>query len=425
MIRFVKLTVLILVLFTAFPFSTHGQKNLKYSKGYILIAKDTLMGFIHSDIQRLMHQSCKFKSSMDSPPTDYLPSQIKGFYSEEIGYFRSIKNVKFAEIENGDYFFQELEHGRANLLLYQDVAGKNHFFLEKDSSISELKKNVITERNDDGAIVKRTEYLYRGALKSAFVDCPQDVSKLNFDESSLRKKIWSYNRCIDPQHKPLAKSQRRFYLGYSYGVMQNNLTMDNYVPVLRVMPSASFADLKDFNDQRYSFNSATHGLFLEIGLGKNKHFSFNGGVLYSSVAFANSKLSFDYNNLDFVIAPKYSLFTQWPVRPFFAAGFIIQASLSNNSKSQPIPTFSEPALTSPKLDTEGNQVMVEPIKPSEFTVAKIHPFVSVGIDFFVYKNSRISGQVRFEKVDLTNSSSIDLKMSSMVPMVTYSYKILN
>lgn len=422
--RFIKLIVFILALLIC-PHLTRGQKNIKYSSGYILIAKDTLTGFIYSDIQRLMHQSCKFKSSTDSPSTDYLPSQIKGFYSKEIGYFRSIENVKFNGIENGDYFFLELERGKAGLLLYQDVAGKNHFFLEKDSSISELKKNVITERNDDGAIVKRTEYLYRGALKSGFADCPQDVSKLNFDQGSLMKTIWSYNRCIDPQHKPLANSQRRLYLGYSYGAVQNNLTMDNYVPVLRVLPSASFADLKDFNDQKYSFNSATHGLFLEFGLGKNKHFSFNSGVLYSSVAFANSKLSFDYSNLDFVIAPKYSLFMQWPVRPFVAAGFIIQASLSNNSKSQSVPTFSEPALTSPKLDKDGNQVMVEPIIPSEFTVAKMHPFVTVGIDFFVYKNSRISGQVRFEKVDLSNSSNIDLKMSSIVPMVTYSYRILN
>ena len=118
MISFVKSSIVILALLSICPFSTHGQKNLKYSKGYVLIAKDTLKGFIHSDIQRLMHQSCKFKSGTDSPTTDYLPSQIKGFYSEEIGYFRSIKNVKFSGMESGEYYFQELEKGKASLLLY-------------------------------------------------------------------------------------------------------------------------------------------------------------------------------------------------------------------------------------------------------------------------------------------------------------------
>ena len=60
-----------------------GQKNLKYSKGYIVISRDTLRGFILSDIQRKMHQSCKFQKELSSSLVEYFPSQIKGFFVEK------------------------------------------------------------------------------------------------------------------------------------------------------------------------------------------------------------------------------------------------------------------------------------------------------------------------------------------------------
>lgn len=400
-----------------------GQKNLKYSKGYIVISRDTLRGFILSDIQRKMHQSCKFQKELSSSLVEYFPSQIKGFFVEKLGYFRSIESFAIAGNEKGDYFFQEIEKGKASLLLLQDEAGKNHYFLEKDSSIKELKKNVITDRDENGAITKRTDYLYRGVLQSSFIDCPQDVSKLSFNESSLKQIIWNYNRCIDPHHNQLTKRQRRFYLGYSFGIMQNDLIMNNLVSLLSIEGGLAYTSLLGYKAE-YSFKAVSQGLFLESALGKNKHVSLSGAVLYSKVNFSNTKLEIDYSNLNFLILPKYSFLVRGSIRPFVAAGFIIPMSLMNNTRSQPILTFSDVDLTKPFLDKSGNQVLIEPLQSDHFTVSKLHFSISAGIDFFISQRSKISAQVRMEKIDLSNSSRIELKMSSIVSMLSYSYRFI-
>jgi hypothetical protein len=410
---------------SVFHQATLAQKNMRHSSGYIVKSGDTLRGEIQSDIQKRLHTVCKFRRAGSEDFIQYSPTEIESFFIQSHGLFVAKQQVPLSgKLKPENYFLQSLESGQASLYYLIESSGKGHYFVEKDTTLAELTKLDIMESNDLGQRVKRTVYHYRGTLQRMLPECPpNNIGKLNFAERSLRKAVFTYNKCMNPSYKRQFKKTSRFYLGYAAGIMQDNLIIDNLRTVVHLPYGEQRLVKIDSYNKSYSFQSRTMGLTFEQALGKNSHYSFLSALLYSTRTLTTQELKIDAATLEIPIQVKYSMLLKFRVRPYLYGGMIIPFTLKDDTKGTGIPTYSNSYAKEPEKDDQGNPYLFDPFSSNSFTPSRIHFVGGFGLDFIVSQRSKISGQCRFEGYSFFSSAYLDLHLSTTTITAGYSYRL--
>ncbi len=216
-----KLLILSVLLATINSYNLNAQD--KYLKGYIIKNQDTVHCYIKKASAFEMESVISVKTDLeDKGFTNYKPSQIDGFYTQNFGYFSSesftyrrvndiMKSGSLSDAEvpvfyKSTSFLRMPVSGEVSLFIFIDSKQKKHFFVKKDTLFKELyvKKKFATKTVNNKKVTGLvTQKKYIGILITFFNDCPEVKNKLihtELRESDLIKITNQYNKCKNPEN---------------------------------------------------------------------------------------------------------------------------------------------------------------------------------------------------------------------------------
>ena len=170
-----------------------------FRQGYIITnQQDTIHGWIdyRGDIRNV--KICSFKKTETEQPADYTPMDISAYRFNYSKFYVS-KNIGSVDAPK-QVFLEYLVNGMANLYYYRDDGTNDHYYIEKDGQIHELK---IDERevDIDGTIKIQTVKSYIGVLKAVLNvwDMNSEIDKTKLEHSSLINIAKDYHQyaCTD------------------------------------------------------------------------------------------------------------------------------------------------------------------------------------------------------------------------------------
>lgn len=182
-----------------FFLTSYGQTD--YRKGYIITNEsDTIRGLIdyRGDIRNM--KICSYKSSENTSPIEYYPTQIAGYRFDEGRYFVS-KYIKQSPISD-TVFVEFLVNGINNLFFFNNVNYSAYFIESSNGELMELKASLEKKVEIEGRNYMKKDNRYIGLLTYAFSDCPElkkEIQKTDLTHNSLislTKKYHEY-KCSD------------------------------------------------------------------------------------------------------------------------------------------------------------------------------------------------------------------------------------
>jgi hypothetical protein len=166
----------------------------KFKSGKVFLGADTLSGSISS--QRTA-RFVKFKAP-GGAITEYDPSQATGFrLDDNVFLSREVEQEVKGEKQKEALFMQLLVQGRANLYYYRERDNSEHYWIEKDHQLRELRV-VETIVQVDGKPYAQTRQEYQGILGYVLADCGKiNVAEVPYSRAGLMGAVFTYNTCFE------------------------------------------------------------------------------------------------------------------------------------------------------------------------------------------------------------------------------------
>ncbi len=188
-----------LLIFALLLLSIEGWAQRDYRKGYIVThEQDTIYGWIdyRGDVRNA--KVCSFKRTDTDKATEYSPSDIMAYRYIDSKYYVS-RNISDDDAPK-QVFLEYLVNGVANLYYYRDENTNEHYYIEKDNNIKELKVEKREVRVDGKTQVK-TINSYVGVLKAMLNvwDMGDEIDKAKLEHESLINiaKDYHHYACTD------------------------------------------------------------------------------------------------------------------------------------------------------------------------------------------------------------------------------------
>lgn len=274
-----------------------------YVPGYVINNDlDTIFGFVESKNWVINPVRINFKTSMESEPVSYSPTEIVEFSTGEKSYISGIVDVEVTSVQLGELtdnpqldlridtvFLLTISQGAKSLYYYMNSQGRvNYYIMQEDGLELLVYKRYLRMINGKRVLTENKKYL--GQLRLYLNDCEKVKSKLEnvtYDENSLSKLFQLYNECTSSENVFQKKEEK---VQIEYGALGGvTLTSLNF-------EGDGFAELikADF-DKSYN---PTVGLYLEIRLPNYmKKFSFYNELLLTTYKVKGTYL--DYTHEDF------------------------------------------------------------------------------------------------------------------------------
>jgi hypothetical protein len=202
MIRLFTVGLCLLALL-ALRFSASAQSN--YIPGYLIkLEGDTLRGLLDDRGDAKNASEIRFKTTADAKSQNYLPTELKGYYSSNDKYYVARKiNIEWANGQNQStaVFLEQLVRGRANLYYYKNYGDGIRYFIEKDTSgLLELIHRREHVQIQGQKAYERNDKRFLGLFKYLFSDCPtfqiEKHQNANLELADVTRIVAEYNQCL-------------------------------------------------------------------------------------------------------------------------------------------------------------------------------------------------------------------------------------
>jgi hypothetical protein len=200
----------ITLLTLTFSVSALAQANFK--PGYILTTDSSrINGLIdYRGTNSNAALQVAFKTSNDTQPIVYNPSQIIGYGLADGKQYESITIVNSDKISH-TYFMEVLAKGAATLYFMKHDGVKERFFVTtNDGRIHELIQESRRVDKGNGKIYNVTLKQYVGMLTSVLNACAEVqplIEKARLEQSDMIKVVNKYNACIAPAQVQVARTE--------------------------------------------------------------------------------------------------------------------------------------------------------------------------------------------------------------------------
>jgi hypothetical protein len=316
--------------------------NAQFVQGYITKGNgDTVNVFFSDKVLKKHFTEIKCRKSLSSSVEEtYSASLISGFYlsqSNEYFFSKTVtidkKPIELTQLESNPkannveetVFVKLLIGGEANLYSYQDENSKKHYlFSKKNNPIQELiylKYFATTGQY-------RTIETYKLQLDTALIGCQKnDNSRLDFEESGLRKAFERYNACFNNEKnyaQKFDKSQLSFkvFAGYS------NFQMGTSDPLYEDKFFFSKAPKAKFSNSKGNFSVGgsiqimprvkSSPFLYEVELMFSKRSYLNLGVVEETFTTDNFSIEMEFSQI--TIQPSVIYRIKGIVEPFIRLG---------------------------------------------------------------------------------------------------------
>lgn len=214
-------TIAIVIVNVNFVF---GQND--WAPGYIIKNQgDTLYGYIDNRDSHSNSRQCYFRTGKQSEKQVFSPADISGYRYNNGRFF--ISKCTENTISCEPVFLEFLIHGSVDMYHYKDVV--DHYYIEKDGEIHELKNTKeIKKYNDVNYLKENKEYvgILNALLKDA--DILPQIQKTPFDTKSLIKIAKTYHEktCSDEACIIYEKTKKPIHViwGIQAGVSWNKFS---------------------------------------------------------------------------------------------------------------------------------------------------------------------------------------------------------
>lgn len=229
-----------LLLVLALPLVARAQT--KFEPGYVLpLAGDTLRGQVQLRGELRNARTCLFRPAETAPPTDYAPTQLRGYGTANGLAFES---CLLPAADSGQaarqLFAQRLAAGPASLYVCRDQAGRTRYFV----ALGRGRLRELVQRRVQGYVrgtqVVQTFALYRDTLAAALAGCPAvqaQLPELAYRPAALLGIVRGYNACVGGPAAAQPKQARasRPVLSVVAGYQQGTLSFSG-TPFLNLAP---------------------------------------------------------------------------------------------------------------------------------------------------------------------------------------------
>jgi hypothetical protein len=166
----------------------------RFIPGKVFVGADTLNGAISS--QRTA-RFVRFKAP-DGSIREYAPGEAAGFQMGDNVYLsRKAEREAKGEKQKEALFMQLLVQGRANLYYYRERDNSEHYWIEKDHQLRELRV-VETTVQVDGKPYAQTRKEYQGILAYLLADCGKvKTGAVPYSRAGLAGAVFTYNTCFE------------------------------------------------------------------------------------------------------------------------------------------------------------------------------------------------------------------------------------
>ncbi len=352
-----KIKIIVLIVFVITDFYTLNAQD-KYLKGYIIKNQDTVHCYIKKASAFEMESVISVKTNPeDRDFTNYKPSQIDGFYTQNFGYFSSenftyrrvndiMKSGSLSDAEvpvfyKSTSFLRMPVSGEVSLFIFIDSKQKKHFFIKKDTLFKELyvKKKFATKTVNNKKVTGLvTQKKYIGVLITFFYDCPEVKNKLihtELRESDLIKITNQYNKCKNPgkyqENKVIKNKKLIFKKSFFAGGISNQYKMNgiNHDWLLRSQYKTPLTYTFGANFD-FIFPELSYDLCVSTGLSYyHSPYIFQYDTIISFVNYHyEGDMSTHY--LKIPVLGKYT-FRKNKLQPYFFAGLFFNIVLDNKN----------------------------------------------------------------------------------------------
>lgn len=304
-----------------------AQKDFR--KGYIIQNADTIRGYVDYRGYNKSAQLTTFKPTLDGLEQRYTPESTAGYgFDNEKKVFES----KLVTVVNSDsagerkLFLNVLVKGKVSIYYYRDSFSKDHYYLEKDTTFTELQNNrllVVDPKSE--AKFERYDKKYIGVLNYALSGCesisiPQ-LYEVRFNHSDLMRIASKYNECVTPNAASTAFPNREEKFKITIG------------PVLAYTQAAlNFNGDSPLGRAEFQHKSSIGGgVFLNLTLpALNEKLSLQTELLYIPAKFSSPSTNYGNFNYDILFDLAYIklplqlryTYPKGSIRPFINAGLI-------------------------------------------------------------------------------------------------------
>lgn len=189
----------------------------QFKPGNVFLGADTLSGSISS--QRTA-RFVKFKAP-DGAIAEYDPGQAAGFrLDDNVFLSREVEREVKGEKRKEALFMQLIVQGRANLYYYRERDNSEHYWIEKDHQLRELRV-VETIVQVNGKPYAQTRKEYQGILGYVLADCGKiNVGEVPYSRAGLTGAVFAYNTCFEGEKTAVTyrKSKIMVHPGVKAGV---------------------------------------------------------------------------------------------------------------------------------------------------------------------------------------------------------------
>lgn len=208
--------IILLPLIIFLSISLSGQSD--FNPGFIIaLSNDTTYGYIENRSPKLNSSACIFKPDQQSKSIKYKPDELFGYRFIEGKYY--ISKVIKSENKSNKFFLEYLVDGLADLYVLMNMDGA-HYFIEKDSTLWELKQsNYEVSKNDIKYI--RTDKEYLSILKIMFQDTPElyeEIDNVYLGRKSLMKITEDYHNLACTEYSCHIYSKKLPRIKFSVGL---------------------------------------------------------------------------------------------------------------------------------------------------------------------------------------------------------------
>lgn len=232
------------LLAASMPVLAPAQEN--WTPGYIITHNgQTLGGQLDYRDWEANPRRVQFRKSPSDTPQWYGPSSIKAFGAAGKEYVGVVTTIDYSPFKVGELtrnpeayqiqdsvFLTRLLQGRVNLYYLKDDADKDHFFLQNDTILTELRRvKYLVEYNRQDKIVQKD--IYKGQLLYFFGDCPsldKPISLLSYSTTAMIGIFQRYAECRGESYAVVKKSKKdkfKVKAGASLGASSTGLKVSS------------------------------------------------------------------------------------------------------------------------------------------------------------------------------------------------------
>ena len=350
--------------------------------GYIVnLSNDTIQGNIVDKDWNTSPHSIEFIKPNDSRSMNYGPADLRAFGVYNKSKYISIVavvDISKTRTEELSYsskpdtmtqqlFLQVLVNGKMNLYFNHDERGKDHFFVQKDTtSISELLLVKYLSEKDPNNIQKIERF--RNQLSLYMNDCisiNESIRKVTFNENELTELVVKYNNWMEPVKESYTYTSKPVHskVGIFAGIFSANLSFDGisnplYLASVDFNPSISFTIGGNFIiPMSKRFNR--HLIALEL-MYKSVQFKSSLDTVSTNFTGYNTSYHYDFNiSYSFL---KLNIFYRLILSQKEKSDLFLDLGLSNSFVIKSLHTYDETRTYLSSITNSTNDIFVRPLK---------------------------------------------------------------